>query len=509
MQVSKPWFPFFITLSAGLVAASFPLGSALAVVFGQKEVNQAKFIAVAKPVGQDSHQLLVLEQVTDKQQCWSESGSQPVIVDPLLLKFDFTGICGRSTDANGYSIRMDGQDLGGKYTLRIRYRNNDMVLVGSPDDSKDPEIEIGRANGLVKDFAKIQLNPGWYFSKRTFTIPATEKTPETVKVLGHVYLTRDSSDTLPFGDVAGDVYLKEIKAAVALKFIAGFQDSTFRPQTPLTREQLVSMVLEALKTLPKIQITVPTAVPVSNPYPDVDAKRWSAAKIAFARDNKIVTGYQDGTFVPDKPVTRAELLAVLKRAAEYAKTLKKQPITLAPTQAAFAFEDIKGHWAENLITQMSTYCGVASPFNETGNTFAPNEPAFRNYSAAATLRTLNCLKNPLASPPASKSVIPTPTSKPLAPATTPKPVTPPTSKPVVPTPVPTSKPIIPAPKSVAPTPKPVTSPAPKSVAPTPVTSPTPQPIIPAPKSVAPTSKPVTPATTSKPVTPILGGAENS
>ncbi len=479
MQVSKPWFPVFLTLSAGLVAASFPSGSALAVVFGQKEVDQTKFIAVAKPVGQESHQLLVLEQVTDKKQCWSESGSKPVIVDPLLLKFDFTGICGRSTDANGYSIRMDGQDLGGKYTLRIRYRNNDMVLIGSPDDSKDPEIEIGRANGLVKDFAKIQLNPGWYFSKRTFTTPATEKTPEIVKVLGHVYLTRD--DTLPFGDVAGDVYLKEIKAAVALKFIAGFQDSTFRPQTPLTREQLVSMVLEALKTLPKVQLTVPAAV-TTNPYPDVDAKRWSAAKIAFARDNKIVTGYQDGTFAPEKPVTRAELLAVLKRAAEYAKTLKNQPTTLAPTQAAFAFEDIKGHWAETLITQMSTYCGTASPFNETGSIFAPNEPAFRNYSAAATLRTLNCLKNPLASPPASKSVTPAPKSKPLAPATTPKSVTPPTSKPVLPTPVPTSKPVAPAPKSVAPVPTPITTPTPKPVAPTP--------------------KAVTPVPTSKPVTPI-------
>jgi N-acetylmuramoyl-L-alanine amidase len=454
MQVSKPWFPVFLTLSAGLFAASFPSGAALAVVFGQKEVDQTKFIAVAKPVGQDSHQLVVLEQVTDKQQCWSESSSQPVIVDPLLLKFDFTGICGRSTDANGYSIRMDGQDLGGKYTLRIRYRNNDMVLIGSPDDSKDPEIEIGRANGLVKDFAKIQLNSGWYFSKRTFTTPAKDKEPAKEKVLGHVYLTRDGGDSLPFGDVAGDVYLKEIKAAVALKFIAGFQDSTFRPQTPLTREQLVSMVLEALKTLPKVQIAVP-ATAATNPYPDVDAKRWSAAKITFARDNKIVTGYQDGTFAPEKPVTRAELLAVLKRAAEYAKTLKNQPPTLAPTQAAFAFEDIKGHWAETLITQMSTYCGVASPFNETGNTFAPNEPAFRNYSAAAALRTLNCLKNP-GTAPVSKPVVPSP-SKPVTPPAVSKPVAPPAvPKPVVPTTPVVPKPVAPTAPAVS---KPVTPPA--------------------------------------------------
>ncbi|WP_404783760.1 DUF3747 domain-containing protein [Altericista sp. CCNU0014] len=424
MHVPTPCFPIFATLSAGLVAASFPPGPALAAVFGQKTVDQSKFIAIAQPLGQNAHQLLVLEQITDKQQCWSESGSQPVIVDPLLLKFNFTGICGRSTDANGFSIRMNGQDLGGKYTLRIRYRNNDMVLVGSPDDSKDPEIEIGRTNGMVRDFAKIQLDPGWYFSKRTFTTPAKEKEPAKEKVLGHVYLTRDDGDALPFGDVAGDVYLKEIKDAVGLKFIAGFQDNTFRPQTPLTREQLVSMVLEALKTLPGIQLAVPAAA-TTNPYPDVDLKRWSAAKIAFARDNKIVTGYQDGTFAPEKPVTRAELLAVLKRSAEYAKTLKKQPTTLAPTQAAFAFEDITGHWAADLITQMSTYCGVASPFNEAGKAFAPNAPAFRNYSAAATLRTLNCLKTS-ATPPTSKPT-PTPAKPPATPPVS-KPATPPASK---------------------------------------------------------------------------------
>jgi N-acetylmuramoyl-L-alanine amidase len=457
MHLFKARPPIFAALSLGLVTASLSLGTAFAVTFGQKEVDQTKFIAIAKPVGQDSHQLIVLEQVTDKKQCWSENGAQPTIVDPLLLKFDFTGICGRSTDANGYSIRMDGQDLGGKYTLRIRYRNNDMVLVGSPDDSKDPEIVIGRTNGMVKDFAKIQLDPGWYFSKRTFTIPKTEKTPETVKVLGHVYLTRDGGDTLPFADVAGDVYLKEIKAAVGLKFIAGFQDNTFRPTTPLTREQLVSMVLEALKTLPGVKLTVPTTV-TTNPYPDVDAKRWSATKIAFARDNKIVTGYQDGTFAPDKPVTRAELLAVLKRTAEYAKTLNKQPTTLAPTQAAFAFTDIQGHWAADLIAQMSTYCGVASPFNEAGTAFSPNEPAFRNYSAAATLRTLNCLKNPktpFVAPPAAKPTTPSPATKPVTPTVTPpaaKSVTPPATKPATkPATLPTAKPVTP------PTAKPTTT----------------------------------------------------
>ena len=437
MHLSRKSFRAFPVLSASLFAVTLAAHSALAVAFGQKEVDQSKFIAVAKPLGSDAHQLLILEQVSDKQPCWSESGSAPTIVDPLLLNFDFTGICGRSTDANGYSIRVDGEDLGNRYTLRMRERDGDIVLVGSPDNPKDPEIVVGRANGATRDFAKIQLDSGWRFTKRTFND----------KVLGHVYLTKETGD-LPFPDVADDIYLKEIKEAVKLKFIAGFQDNTFRPLTPLTREQLVSMVLEAIKTIPGVQLTVPTIT--TKPYSDVDATRWSAAKIAFARDNKIVSGYQDGTFVPDKPVTRAEMLAILKRTAEYVKALKNQPTTLQPTQAVFAFSDAKGHWAEALMSQMSAYCGVASPANETGTAFIPNQPALRNYAAAATLRTLNCLqKTPATTGPLSAPV-PTPQATPSTPVPTPKPTpsTPvPTPKPTpsTPAPIPQAKPSAPKP----------------------------------------------------------------
>ncbi len=385
MHLSLCCFRSLPALGLGFLAAVLSQNAAFAVSFGLKPVDQTKFIAIAKPVGQDSHQLIVLEQITDKQPCWSESGSKPTIVDPLLLKFDFTGICGRSTDANGYSIRVDGQELGGKYTLRTRYRNNDIVLVGTPDNTADPEIEVGRASGFSKDFAKLQLDPGWCFAKRTFGD----------KTLGHVYLSkesnRDVTATSTFVDVNYcEVYIKEIQQAVALKFVAGFEGNKFQPLTPLTREQLVSMVLEAIKTVPGATLTLPAVT--AKPYPDVDSKRWSAAKIAFAQKNKIVTGYKDGTFSPQKPVTRAELLAVLKQTAEYIKTLKKQPATLTPTQAVFQFSDAEKHWAANLMAQMSSYCGVASPLNESGTAFAPNESALRDYAAAATLRTLNCLQ---------------------------------------------------------------------------------------------------------------------
>jgi hypothetical protein len=409
---------------------------AKAATFGKQEVDQNKFIAVAAPYGTNQHQLLLIEQISSQRQCWSESGSNPVAVEPLLLNFNFSGICGRSTDANGYSMRLADEDLGLQYLLSIVQRNGELQLVGKSRTNRTaPDIVIGRTRGMTSGFAKIFLEPGWRLTKRTYE----------GKTLGHVYLTNDLTlasisssgntgtgsgtgtdtgtgtgtgtgtdtgtgtgtdtgtgtgtgtgtdpTTIAFRDIASDVYASEINQAVALGFVAGFrEDNTFRPQLALTREQLVSMVIEALGKLPGANFTVPTQVATS-PYPDVAAARWSAAKIQWARDNKIVSGYTDGTFRPTQAVTRAELMAVQRRAAEFAQTIQGRQATLNPKQSAQQFSDTQGHWAASLISQMSSYCRVASPVNETGSSFAPDTQTRRNYAAAATLRMLNCVKS--------------------------------------------------------------------------------------------------------------------
>ena len=389
-----------IATASATLTALFMVRSVPAATFGQQEVDQSRFIAIAAPrSGGTAHQLLIVEQLSDERACWSESGNAPVIVEPLLVDFDFTGICGRSTDANGYSIRVNGEDLGLQYSLRVEHRDNDLVLVAAPSNPSDrstPEVEIGRAYGITNGFARIILYPEWRFTKRTLGD----------RTLGHVYLTYegvfppDSVATPPsppptyaFRDISRDIYAAEIDEAVRVGFISGFEDNTFRPQDTLTREQLVSMVLEALSRTPGLTVTFPAAAS-GNPYSDVDATRWSAAKIQFARNNNIVSGYEDGTFRPTQPVTRAEMMAVLRRAAEYSRQQRGLSPELQPTQQPLAFPDTAGHWAEALIGQMSAYCGVATPINEAGTAFAPNASTQRNYAAAATLRMFNCIATP-------------------------------------------------------------------------------------------------------------------
>lgn len=169
-----------LTVGASFALASFWTEPSFSATFGQAPLNQEKLIAIAVPRASGYYTLLVLEQLSDKKQCWRESGSRPIQVDPLLMKFDFTGICGRSTDSNGYSLRVAGQDLGMSHRLSIQKQANDLVLLGIPNSGKGAPVEVGRTNGLGTGFLKISLTPGWQFTKRTYS----------GKTLGHVYFSR-------------------------------------------------------------------------------------------------------------------------------------------------------------------------------------------------------------------------------------------------------------------------------------------------------------------------------
>jgi hypothetical protein len=80
----------------------------------------------------------------------------------------------------------------------------------------------------------------------------------------------------------------------------------------------------------------------------------SAGKVLFARDNKIVSGYQDGTFKPTQPVIRAELMGVLRRSAEFRLSAGMQP-NLVAKELSKTFSDTQNYGAASIITQMSSY----------------------------------------------------------------------------------------------------------------------------------------------------------
>ena len=87
-----------LALSAVLAPATLAQGS----LFKAIPVDQSKFILVSAPIGSgERSQLNIYEQRSSKRPCFATSGSAPAVVDPLLSKFDFTGICNRYIDGNG------------------------------------------------------------------------------------------------------------------------------------------------------------------------------------------------------------------------------------------------------------------------------------------------------------------------------------------------------------------------------------------------------------------------
>lgn len=108
---------------------------------------------------------------------------------------------------------------------------------------------------------------------------------------------------LVFPDLAGHWAAPAVTKLVSLGLVKGFPDGSFRPDAPITRAELVTMLVRA-KTLP--------ASPIAAAFSDANG-HWAAASIAAAVQAGVVTGYPDGTFQPDRPVTRAEEAAMIVR----------------------------------------------------------------------------------------------------------------------------------------------------------------------------------------------------
>jgi hypothetical protein len=171
---------FAVLTSTALVSLLMP--SAQASVFSQQEVDANRFVMVASPYNNNSaHQLMIVEQISNTRACWQERPGAPTLIDPLLANFDFTGLCGRSIDSNGYSVRLSGEDFGMKYSLRIVNRTGGLYLIGVPYTRALPELLIGRAEGYDPSFVKLSLEAGWRLTRRTYQ----------GRAVGHVYLTND------------------------------------------------------------------------------------------------------------------------------------------------------------------------------------------------------------------------------------------------------------------------------------------------------------------------------
>ncbi|MEB3199714.1 MAG: DUF3747 domain-containing protein [Synechococcaceae cyanobacterium] len=144
-----------------------PLASS-AALFESRPLDASRFAVLARPVGAADWNLLVLEQIQTRPLCWQPRADG--LIDPTLNRFDFTGICSRYLDSNGYSLRIADQDVANDYRLRLQQIGQELQLQASSPDQ--PELlVVGRATVPLRDrdaFVAIQLEPGWELQRRAF-----------------------------------------------------------------------------------------------------------------------------------------------------------------------------------------------------------------------------------------------------------------------------------------------------------------------------------------------------
>ncbi len=140
-----------------------------------------------------------------------------------------------------------------------------------------------------------------------------------------------------FADVKDQWHAPYIGFAAQYGLVNGYEDGTFRPDRPVTRAELVKLLAAYFPES--------AAGDGQTGFRDAPQSHWAAKAVAYAAQAGWTGGYEDGTFRPDQPVTRAEAVRLINGA------LGRRPdsahIQLLEEQNPFGDMDAS-HWADIL-----------------------------------------------------------------------------------------------------------------------------------------------------------------
>lgn len=114
-------------------------------------------------------------------------------------------------------------------------------------------------------------------------------------------------------------------------YIMGYPDGTVQPEGEITRAEACTIFFRLLTDSSRDYYFSKT-----NDYTDVNAGDWFNNAISTLSNAGIVTGYNDGTFRPNQPITRGEMAKIIANFANLNKGTK-------------SFTDLSGHWSKSYV----------------------------------------------------------------------------------------------------------------------------------------------------------------
>ena len=268
--------------------------------------------------------------------------------------------------SNSYTVR----DLGGGFDMKVRVR-----AYFSDGTSADSEYSDASTLGISEDAelisfeVKYDVKNGFLYGFDTEKVvfgKTAVKLPDVVPVVGMKF-DGWSVDGKTVTDVSKiRIYSDETFYAVysrksAGAYMTGYSDGTFKPDGVITRAETAALIA-------RISGVYNADETYNTDFSDCAQSAWFTNYVGCCIQNGFITGYSDGTFRPERTVTRAEFAAILCRVFGYKRTSQNDN-----------FNDISEHWAADSINALFDY-SVVSP--ESDGSFRPDDKLLRKEAVS-------------------------------------------------------------------------------------------------------------------------------
>ncbi|TXK75089.1 S8 family serine peptidase [Paenibacillus sp. N3.4] len=269
----------------------------------------------------------------------------------------YEGLFHNNDDVDWFEFRMSKDGLAQVNLTNIP--SNRIIYATLYDSSMKEQGIFSNASGSNQFYIEKALSQGTYYIK----LQANQW------FMNQLYRLKIDSYTLVSGfvDINGHWAQDAISELTKQGVISGYGNYRFAPNQSITRAEAAAVVTRALKLTKRKEMR----------FSDVDVSHWAYDAIAKAVQADIVDGYPNGTFGPDRTLTRMEMTQILARSMNMTgKRRGNSP-----------FSDVdESYWGIGIIKQMAAD-GWISGYPD--GTFHPDEKATRAEFVTMLLKVMN------------------------------------------------------------------------------------------------------------------------
>lgn len=236
-----------------------------------------------------------------------------------VLDVNFASITGGNTETKDFTGSYVEIDQVGIYYFELNEEDGKRTGVTYDDSTYKVYVYVKReGDKLVVDSFDIYKD-GWSVAGETITFHNTIDTgrDDYIPIIIPTIINKDTG---------------MLNKTDHFAYVIGYPDGTVHPNGQITRAEVATIFFRLLRDEVR-----DGAFTTSNSYSDVAYGKWYNNPISTMSALGIITGYPDGTFKPNKPITRAEFAAI---AARFDETQSGKSAT---------FSDVIGHWAAKEI----------------------------------------------------------------------------------------------------------------------------------------------------------------